>query len=706
MRRPLRLATVLVAAGLAALAFLTFSTPPGDPPRRAAPEPASHPDAAQQERRRAKRWLVALWPFGMAMLALLVLAGCFLLTMTAAALAVGRPRIERLDTETASRLHADYSVDPRGIVIAPLDLGVVIAAARDEQALSTTTDDVEQVDVVHVPTPTPDSADGPSTDPTAGPSPEGPAPTATPQPGPPEEPTTRPPVFAPTAVPTPAPTDEPPPRPTNTQAPSPTNTPRTAPTVTPRPTRTPTAVRTATPIVLPTVGPTATGIAEPTDLPPATATSAPPDTPLPTSSTPEWTGTPPRTPTQPDLPTETPTAVRTVTPTGLPTVRPTATATRLPTATATLVPTAMPTATPASTRTPTAVRTATPTGTPTRTPTALPPFTVKVEPVTQTVLTASTASVDIVVGGAFEAGGYSLVIEWDPTVLSFVSVTNGAFLGSTGRAVACLAPVVLPGSLTFSCSSLGLLPGPDGSGLLATIVFGTGNLAGTSQIAIADAKLTTTPGAIADAITSDGSVTVVSPTPTPTDIPTPTVTPTPVTVTLAAAGDAPVWMGSPDTSFETFPHLNVDGDATQVKRSFISFDLTSIPSGSVVAQATLTMCYAVAPSVSAQGQTHALRVVTAAWTESGSGVPGSGITWNSQPTVAATVTDTAIVPAFGCVSFAVQADVQAWLDGTANYGWRLSDAGEPGVPAEAVYASREFNNPALNPVLKIEYVIP
>ena len=120
----------------------------------------------------------------------------------------------------------------------------------------------------------------------------------------------------------------------------------------------------------------------------------------------------------------------------------------------------------------------------------------------------------------------------------------------------------------------------------------------------------------------------------------------------------------------------------------------------------LTMCYAVAPSVSAQGHTHELRVVTAAWTESGSGVPGSGITWNSQPTVAATVTDTAIVPAFGCVSFAVQADVQAWLDGAANFGWRVSDQDETGGAAEAFYASREFNNPALNPVLKIEYVIP
>lgn len=649
MRRALRLATFLLVAGFAVLAFVTFSTPPGDPPRRPELEPVRHLDA-EQPKRRPKSWLVALWPFSAAALALLVIAGCFLLTMTAAALALGRPRIERLNTEMASRLEADYSADPRGLVIAPLDPAVVSAAAQDEQALSTTTDEVERVDVDHAPPPPPE--------PIVQPSPSGGSATSTPRPQDPEEPAATALVAVPTRGPAdqPEPTNTPSPRPTNARAPTSTptdhntNTPRppaTA-TATARPTSTPTAVRTPTPTAVPTIGPTATETAGPTDLPPATATSVATGTPPP-STTPERTGTPPSTPTPTDSRTETPTAVRTATPTGAPTVGPTTTATRSPTAAATVVPTALPTAT--GTGTPTSPPTATPTATPTDppTPTPLPPFTISVEPADQTVLMGSSASVDITIGDAFDAGGYSLVIEWDPSVLSFASVTNGLFLGSTGRTVVCLPPALLPGSMAFNCSTIGVLPGPDGSGVLATVVFDTSS-AGTSAVTIADGKLTTTSGTTADAITSDGSVTVELPTPTPTETATPTSTPTPVTVTFAAAADAPVWMSNPNTNFETYPHLNVDGDAGALQRSFISFDLSSIPAGALVMQADLTLCYAVDPSASAPGHAHELRSVAWSWTE-------SGITWNSQPGVSGAASDGVVVPASGCVTFVVDSDV-------------------------------------------------
>lgn len=59
------------------------------------------------------------------LLAGLVIAGCVALTTTAAALALGRPRIERLNTETESKLAADYSADPRNIVIPPLSFDLI-----------------------------------------------------------------------------------------------------------------------------------------------------------------------------------------------------------------------------------------------------------------------------------------------------------------------------------------------------------------------------------------------------------------------------------------------------------------------------------------------------------------------------------------------------------------------------------------------------
>ena len=71
------------------------------------------------------------------------------------------------------------------------------------------------------------------------------------------------------------------------------------------------------------------------------------------------------------------------------------------------------------------------------------------------------------------------------------------------------------------------------------------------------------------------------------------------------------------------------------------------------------------------------------------------------------MTDSINVPLLGgCVTFTATGDVQSWIDGGSNFGWRISDADETGTSAATSYASREFNDASLNPVLTVQYLSP
>ncbi|MCH7522537.1 MAG: hypothetical protein IH920_02030, partial [Chloroflexi bacterium] len=53
----------------------------------------------------------------------------------ASALALARPDVERLDADLASLIRADYSADPDGTTLAPLDEGIIDVARQDEDNL-------------------------------------------------------------------------------------------------------------------------------------------------------------------------------------------------------------------------------------------------------------------------------------------------------------------------------------------------------------------------------------------------------------------------------------------------------------------------------------------------------------------------------------------------------------------------------------------
>ena len=126
--------------------------------------------------------------------------------------------------------------------------------------------------------------------------------------------------------------------------------------------------------------------------------------------------------------------------------------------------------------------------------------------------------------------------------------------------------------------------------------------------------------------------------------------------------------------------------------------MSSIQSGSTVTAATLTLCATSVPS----SRTYDAHRVTATWTE-------TGVIWNNQPSVAGSATASASTPGSpGCMSWTVTSDVQLWVDGTANYGWRIADSSEGSSQEKlTVYRSTEDSAvPADQPHLQVTWTVP
>ncbi|MCI0855877.1 MAG: hypothetical protein J4N98_04250, partial [Chloroflexi bacterium] len=274
----------------------------------------------------------------------------------------------------------------------------------------------------------------------------------------------------------------------------------------------------------PTVEPSGPPASDPLASPAATA--------RPFFAVPSPTSAPTDAPT--DTPTDTPTNTATNTPTNTPTDTSTSTPTHTPTDTPTHTPTDTPSATPLP---PTASMTATVAAT--TTPTALPVPAVSIDPASQTTSDA-TVSIKVLVADATDLGGYDFTLTWPASLLTFISISNEAFVGSTGRTVVCSAPrvdvvAVALDSITFGCSTTGDGPGPSGRGVLTALKFGT-TAAGRSELTFARVTLSDTAGLPVAPTAANGAITFVSPTATdtPPSTETPTATALPATATASA----------------------------------------------------------------------------------------------------------------------------------------------------------------------------
>jgi hypothetical protein len=128
--------------------------------------------------------------------------------------------------------------------------------------------------------------------------------------------------------------------------------------------------------------------------------------------------------------------------------------------------------------------------------------------------------------------------------------------------------------------------------------------------------------------------------------------------------------------------------------SYLQFDVSSIPGGATVSSASLRLCR----TDSAGGaRIHELRPITSGWTE-------SGLTWSIAPTAASSYDASMSVPSsVGCVTADVTTDVQAWVAGAGNWGWRIADTNPSPPPPQVDWATREDPSSSQRPSLSVTY---
>ncbi len=132
-------------------------------------------------------------------------------------------------------------------------------------------------------------------------------------------------------------------------------------------------------------------------------------------------------------------------------------------------------------------------------------------------------------------------------------------------------------------------------------------------------------------------------------------------------------------------------------RSFVRFNVSSIPAGTILYSATLRLWTTAVPGAT---RTYDVHLVTDNWSE-------SSIIWSNQPAVAAGTTDSDTTPSSpgATMEWDVRTDVQSWLNGEANNGWRISDAAEGSVtPYQTTFRTREDDDSGLVPELELEYI--
>jgi hypothetical protein len=100
---------------------------------------------------------------------------------------------------------------------------------------------------------------------------------------------------------------------------------------------------------------------------------------------------------------------------------------------------------------------------------------VRLEPQVNPVLLGTELDVYVFMAGAEDLAAFQVTIEYDDSYLELVSVDMGPFLGSSGREVYIVPPIIAPGSITYSALALPEegKPGASGDGDLAIVRFRT-----------------------------------------------------------------------------------------------------------------------------------------------------------------------------------------------------------------------------------------
>jgi len=165
--------------------------------------------------------------------------------------------------------------------------------------------------------------------------------------------------------------------------------------------------------------------------------------------------------------------------------------------------------------------------------------------------------------------------------------------------------------------------------------------------------------------------------------------------------DSPVESNNPTTNYGNSTGCAVGNTATNIIRTYIKFDLSTIPANAIVVDADLKLYQW--GTLGTDNFTIGLYKVTSDWDE-------SIIDWDPQPTCSFDAEITSEI-SWGTTptwrSWDIDTLAQAWLDGSiTNYGVVLKDTNEASVDMLAYFLTSDYATDTKRPKLEIDYYIP
>jgi hypothetical protein len=170
----------------------------------------------------------------------------------------------------------------------------------------------------------------------------------------------------------------------------------------------------------------------------------------------------------------------------------------------------------------------------------------------------------------------------------------------------------------------------------------------------------------------------------------------------SASKDAPVFQDNPDINYNDNQLAVSQHIAYTQARSYLQFNLSSIPSGAVIIGARLELWYSYSDVGSTDASVGAYNV-NGNWN-------ASTITWNSQPTYASSAAATVTVPAdptYDFIYWNILDLAKGWIDGSiANKGLVLASTDETSIDGARIFLSSVAANASQRPKLEITYFNP
>jgi hypothetical protein len=159
----------------------------------------------------------------------------------------------------------------------------------------------------------------------------------------------------------------------------------------------------------------------------------------------------------------------------------------------------------------------------------------------------------------------------------------------------------------------------------------------------------------------------------------------------------------PDKSYGASEFLRVRSLGSENARTYIFFDISTIPPGATVLRAKLFLYLSEPPT---SNRTYLCYALDSAWDE-------NSLTWNKKPRVRSIyVASSTVTTTPGWVIWDVTDQIQMFLNGIEEYAWsnfgfeifdKFEDSSEP---QEAAFCAREFTERNKRPFLNVEFIPP